>query len=265
MTAETVITAVRSRLGDSIRERWSNETLLLYVSLCQNDICMFTHFYRSQVSIQLVEDEYIYDLPTDCLAVNRLEYLNQLLPIETRNNIDNHSVTYPLVLKDNLPFNQLEFRIGEVYDNLATALNNVYGVVVASDTDADEVPCELEDVHGVVVDVEEDVIGVPPAQPLDEVLVYYTAVPPLLVMDITDPENPVLPIEELILPDIWFQAFLHYVCGLALQDDNDANNITRGDNELAKYTRVLAHIQKTSAKDFTSNVRTKLTTNMRRI
>jgi len=258
MTAETVITAVRSRLGDSIRERWSNETLLLYVSLCQNDICMFTHFYRSQVSIQLVGDEYIYDLPTDCLAVNRLEYLNQLLPIETRNNIDNHSVVYPLVLKDNLPFNQLEFRIGEAYENLATALINVYGVVVASDD------CELEDIHGVVTDVEAD-IGVPPAQPLDEVLVYYTAVPPLLAMDITDPEKPVLPIEELILPDIWFQAFLHYVCGLALQDDNDANNITRGDNELAKYTRVLAHIQKTSAKDFTSNVRTKLTTNMRRI
>jgi len=31
MTAETVITAVRNRLGDSQLERWDNATLLLYV------------------------------------------------------------------------------------------------------------------------------------------------------------------------------------------------------------------------------------------
>ena len=255
MTAATVIKAVRARLGDDLQHRWEDETLMLYVSLCQNDICMFTHFYRKEDHITLQADQYIYDLPPDCLAVNRLEYLNQLLPIETRNNIDNDDVTYPLVLKDNLPFGKIEFRIGETYESLATALINVYGVVVDSDSDAIEVDCELDDVYGVVTDVEDDGMIPPPAQPLDDVLLYYTAIPPL----ITDLE------EDLVLPDIWFQAFLHFVTGMALQDDNDANNIQRGELEGSKYLRVLAHIQKTSAKDFTSNVRTKLTTHIRRI
>ncbi len=259
MTASTVINAVRARLGDSIMERWDDATLLLYVSLCQNDICMYTHFYRQEVHITLLADQYIYDLPTDCLAVNRLEYLNQLLPIETRNNIDSGDVTYPLVLKDNLPYNQLEFRIGESYETLAQALVNVYGVLVIGDG------CELANPHGVLTTVDCDPLTVPPEQALDDVLVYYSAIPPLLEMDITDPENPVLPTDELILPDIWMAAFIHYVSGMALQDDNDANNIQRGELEGGKYLRMLAHIQKTSAKDFTSNVRTKLTTNMRRI
>ncbi|RLA60366.1 MAG: hypothetical protein DRQ78_09560 [Epsilonproteobacteria bacterium] len=264
MIPATIINAVRARLGDSRKERWNDATLLLYTSLCQNDICMFTHFHRKDTHITLEADKYIYDLPSDCLAVNRLEYNDQLLPIETRNNIDSHDVTYPLVLKDNLAYNLLEFKIGETYDSLATALVNVYGVVVASDTDAVDVDCgELDNVHGVLVDIDCSASSTP--QPLDDVLVYYSAVPPLLVMDLTDIENPALPTEELIVPDIWFQAFLHYVCGMALQDDNDANNIQRGELEGTKYLRMLTHIQKTSSKDFTSNVRTKLTTNMRRI
>ncbi len=247
-----VIKSTRARLGDDLQHRWDDETLLLYISLCQNDICMFTHFYRKTHHITLHQDQYIYTLPTDCLAVNRLEYRDQLLPIETRNNIDSGDVTYPLVLKDNLPFNQLEIKIGETYDDLYTALTNVYGVVSASDED-----CELENVYGVVTDAEET-LGTPPSQPLDDILVYYTAIPPLLRIDYDLNE-------DLILPDIWFQAFLHYVTGMALQDDNDANNIQRGEMEGAKYLRILAHIHKTSAKDFTSNVRTKLTTNLRRI
>jgi hypothetical protein len=258
MIAAEVIKAVRARLGDDLKHRWDDETLLLYISLCQNDICMFTHFYRQETHLILNPAQYIYTLPTDCLAVNRLEYRNELLPVETRNNIDSGNVTYPLVLKDNLPFNEIEFKIGDVYDDLATALINVYGVTVASDD------CVLEDDFGVVSDVGEDVVD-PPAQPLDDVLVYYTAIPPMLTMDMTDPDNPVLPTDELILPNIWFQAFLHFVTGMALQDDNDANNIQRGEMEGGKYLRMLAHIQKTSAKDFTSNIRSKLTTNIRRV
>jgi hypothetical protein len=63
---------------------------------------------------------------------------------------------------------------------------------------------------------------------------------------------------------MWLQAFLHYVSGMALQDDNDANNIQRGELEGQKYLRILEQLHKVSAKDFTSNMRTKLTTSYRR-
>lgn len=250
MKASQVITAVRNRLGDIREERWSNETLLLYVSLCQNDICTFTHFYRKNYTFPIQDGVTIYQLPTDYLTLNRLEYNGKLLPVETRPNIDSGTAEFPCVLKDNLAFNELEFVIGTQYDTLASALINVYGVVVASTIE----DCELEDIHGVVTDV---VIDASPTIPDDtgDVLVYYAAVPPLL-NDIED---------ELLLPDIWLLAFIHYVGGLALQDDNDANNIQRGEGELQKYARMLADIHKKSSKDFTSNIRTKLVTKLRSI
>lgn len=251
MTSTTVIDAVRSRLGDKKKERWTDDTLLLYVSLCQNDICMFTHFYRKTTEITLTSNTYIYDLPSDCLAVNRFEIAERKLNVDTRNNIDAGNAQYPLILKDNLNVNQMEFKIGPTFGNLADALQNIYGVTSEGEG--------LEDLFGVVSDVITEV-GTEETLLAGVVTVYYTAVPPLLTM--VDNE---LPDNSLILPDIWFQAFLHFVCAMALQDDNDANNIQRGELEATKYLRILSHIQKVSSKDFTSNIRSKLETKMRKV
>ncbi len=262
MTPATIISNVRNRLGDSAEKRWTDTTLLLYVSLCQNDICMFTNFYRKETIIPLIDGIIRYSLPSDYLALNRLEYADQLFPVETRNNIDTNDAVCPCALKDNLAYNVLEIILcnpSEV-SNLTTILDSKYGVV----TDAED-GAILEDKFGVVSDVVDDideVVGAMRAVESSEevengLTVYYTAVPPILTSADMN--------KALILPDVWFQAFLHFVCGMALQDDNDANNIQRGEMEGSKYTRILANIQKTSAKDFTSNIRTKLTTNIRRV
>jgi len=248
MTPSSIVTAVRDRLGDAKKERWSDETLLLYVSLCQNDICMITHMYRLEDHITLEADKYIYDLPDDFMALSRLEYRDAIFPIETRANMDREDVTYPCAIKDNLIYNQLEIAIGDGYETLTAALINVFGVTVDADT------LELDDVHGVVTGVDE--ITAEPAQPLDDILVYYIAVPPILKSE--DLQT------TLIVPDIWFQAFMHYVTGMALQDDNDANNIQRGEMENAKYARILVHLHATSMNDFTTNAGKRLATSFRR-
>lgn len=257
MTPNSIITAVRKRLGDTITERWDDQTLLLYVSLCQNDICTFTRFYRKTTTITLIDNQLLYDLPSDCLAVNRLEYNCKVLPMESRNTIDAGKAVFPCVLKDNVAFNQLEFVLskdGDCCSTLFGMLTETYGVVTASDTETIVAPCELEDIHGVVVDVEEDTTDDDLCDEL-ELLVYYTAVPPQ-VLD-TEMDDP------LIVPDIWFQAFLHFVGGMALQDDNDANNIQRGELEGQKYLRYLNRISQITSKDFTSNIPSKLTTDYR--
>ena len=122
MTPALIIDAVRSRLGDEKKERWDDATLILYVSLCQNDICMFTHLYRRSSVIQLEGDQYIYPLPTDFMALSRLEYRDKLFPVETRANIDRGEVVYPLAVKDNLQYNELELVVGDAYADLTTAL-----------------------------------------------------------------------------------------------------------------------------------------------
>ena len=251
MTPQTVIKAVRERLGDVDKERWDDATLILYVSMCQSDICMHTDMYRREYALQLEDDRLIYELPTDFVALNRLEYLGKLMPVETRNTIDAGEAVFPCALKDNLIYNEIEIRLGERYSDLRQALVNVYGVSAQGSSQH-----ELDNVHGVVATVD-SVGGEVPVQPLDELKIYYTAVPPIYgAIDILRP---------LAVPDVWFGAFLHYVCSMALQDDNDANNIQRGELEAAKYSRLLANIMKTMAKDSTSNIRTKLTTKIRRI
>ena len=246
-----IISAVRERLGDSKTERWTDETLLLYVSMCQSDICMNAHLYRKTVTIQLNNTTKIYPLPLDYLALNRLELEGKLFPVESRNTIDSGDATVPCGLKDNLMYNELEIVLDpSANDPLVTNLVNVYGVTVYNT----QIDCTLANVFGVVTAVD-------PVEPVTseatDLLVYYTAVPPVLLT--VDMYNP------LIVPDIWFGAFLHFVCGMALQDDNDANNIQRGELEASKYARQLAHIMKTTAKDFTSNMKTKLTTRVRKI
>ena len=254
MLVSDVVGAVRRRLGDVRKERWSDEQLILYTSLCQSDICIFTNFYRKTGEIDLIEGTYIYDLPTDCIRVERLEYQNQFFPIESRNTIDAGKAQFPCALKDNLQYNQIEIVLSTEQTTLGRALIETYGVLTDSDTEAiDTSDCELDNIHGVLVDVDETTI--PPAQDVGKLKVYYSAVP-VIVTQLD---------EELILPDIWLAAFIHYVCGGALQDDNDANNIQRGEMELQKYNRMLAEIFKASAKDFTTNYKSKLTTDYRRL
>ena len=250
MITGDVITAVRRRLGDARKERWSDEQLILYTAMCQSDICLFTNFYRLEGEIQLVDGVLVYDLPDDCIKLTRLEYNCAYFPIESRNEIDNHTAIFPCALKDNLALHKLEIVLDDNCTSLETALTGVYGVV--ANTDASD--CELDQAHGVVTDVDCDDCSVCETS-LDKLKLYYIGVPPL-VINLND---------GLLVPDMWLSAFIHYVGGMALQDDNDANNIQRGEMDLQKYQRMLVSIQKLTAKDFTSNVKSKLDTKIRRI
>jgi len=89
----------------------------------------------------------------------------------------------------------------------------------------------------------------------DTFIVFYVAFPNKLLF-IT---------AELILPVIWEEILIRYVVGTALQDDNDANNITRGEAELQKYTAKLALIKDLSSKDFSPNASNKYETTYRRV
>lgn len=257
MTVETVVNAVRQRLGDIKKERWYDTTLALYTSLCQQDICIFTNYYKKEANLELTENQYIYQLPKDTLRVMRLEYQGQYFPIESRMQIDAGQAEFPCALKDNLKYNEIEIVLGQDYQGMTLfdALEEKYGVVTNIDSDGvDMSNCELEDAYGVVSDISDDGSGTDPVSD-KYIKVYYSAVPePTYAMN-----------DELVLPDIWFSAFLHYVTGTALQDDNDASNVERGEMELKKYQRQLAEIYKLTAKDHTSNVTSKLLIPQRRI
>jgi len=245
MQIETVIQAVRTRLGDVKEQRWDTNTLALYTSLCQQDICIYSKLYKKDTYIELTDDSKIYTLPTDFLQLHRVEYKGNVIPIENRYSIDAKDAQLPCIVRDNLKFNQLEFITDNSNDTLQSALDSAFGVVTTDD--------ELEDAFGVVTDISYNYT--PPEVNPNSLHIYYSAVPPISY-DITT---------ELVLPDIWLSAFLHYVTGMALQDDNDANNIQRGEMELKKYSRHLKELFTLNTKQFTSSTPDRLEVKQRRI
>jgi len=90
---------------------------------------------------------------------------------------------------------------------------------------------------------------------IDTVKVYYVAVPAKLKFINAN----------LVLPAVWEDLLLRYVVGTALQDDNDANNIQRGELEIAKYEKKLLTLRGLSAEDYSAMASNKYETNYRRI
>ena len=92
--------------------------------------------------------------------------------------------------------------------------------------------------------------------PIDNTLkVYYEAVPTDLYDDST----------MLVIPAMWEEAMLRYLVGTALQDDNDANNIQRGELELQKYTTEVLKARELASKDFSGGTKEKYHTRFRRV
>ena len=89
----------------------------------------------------------------------------------------------------------------------------------------------------------------------DAIKVYYTAIPRKLRFI-----NAVL-----VIPEVWEELLLRYVVGTALQDDNDANNIQRGELELQKYQLKLNKIKSLSAEDYSAMASNKYETTYRRV
>jgi len=85
--------------------------------------------------------------------------------------------------------------------------------------------------------------------------IFYTAIPEFLYSDR----------QELNLHDMWETAMVRYMVGTALQDDNDANNIQRGELELSKYATEVAKAKDLTSKDFSRGQKDKLITRFRRV
>jgi len=79
------------------------------------------------------------------------------------------------------------------------------------------------------------------------------------------PTAPLVLTSSFVIPDIWMDTLSKYIVGTALQDDNDANNIQRGEMELKKFDLAVAKARELSSKDFSAGMKDKLRTSFRRI
>jgi len=333
MLANGLIKIARSRLGDKLEHRWTNERLTTIVDQGQKDFCRDTGIYRKEVILPLNKRALRYALPEDCMTVNRIEYKGVEIPLFSRNDLDENRLTRKdfVGIKDNLNMNFIEFyaeipdlgaavdiKEGESVSDETFVVFPTFGVAteVTSDVPADDVSIEppygvttgaftsLEelptsdrygeisdstyneevgvggDEFGVLLNVhlssgsgaEQEGLGFITRSELYEVSgkfgitgsivteeqyvrIFYTAIPPEVRLERS----------ALVIHDMWEAAMLRYLVGTALQDDNDANNIQRGELEIAKYKEEVLKAKDLTSKDFSRAQPDKLVTRMRRI
>jgi len=163
-----------------------------------------------------------------------------------------------------------------MYDS--SAPQTIWGELVVAPESPDGVVNFTDNVNGVTVDFDyefstnEELFGfvtksdvykvvgqyglITSVAPISNTLkVYYEAVPTDLYDDST----------MLVIPNMWEEAMLRYLVGTALQDDNDANNIQRGELELQKYTSEVLKARELASKDFSGGTKEKYHTRFRRI
>jgi len=329
MLAQDIISIARERLGDQRKQRWTDERLLNIVSQGQMDICEQTGYYRLENVIPLIDGTTRYKLPPNCLTVRRVEFKDDAIPLNTRNDRDGN---YPRIssadfvaVKSNLNLSYIDlypeipelddhadFRKGASTD-VDFVLSPLFGVITLSN----EPSITVDPDFGVVSDVNLDYDSLEPSDKFGELIdtsdsLVETDFPngefgvttdiassgngsnnPLgfilsgnkveisgkygLTVDITDKNNSIrvfytaMPDKlthlgnKLILPELWEALIVRYVIGTALQDDNDANNIQRGELELTKYQKAVDDLADKSAKDFSSNANDKYETQYRRV
>ena len=71
--------------------------------------------------------------------------------------------------------------------------------------------------------------------------------------------------DALVVSDIWLKALVHYVVGMARQDDNDEGNYAIGEAEIVKYREEVRDAEILSAKNFSSSVQEARETTYRRV
>ena len=327
MRAVDIITLVRDRLGDIKKQRWSDTRLLTIISQGQIDICVETGYLRKETLLSLAIDKTIYQMPSDCYTIKRIEtYDGTLIPLNSRNDKDLPKLNTSdyVGYKSNLNVRKLEIipaptelesttTVVEGFKDSATfQVTPLYGVITS--TDAPNM--DIDPLYGAVTGIEQNPYdNLVPSDGRGEIqgLVTteattnfpngnYGVVTTMEIMTSTDtygcitavkghkmvgnygivsnignikdtikvyyvatPRKLSSILDVLLLPELWENLLMQYVVGTALQDDNDANNIQRGEYELNKYQIKLDTVKEQSANDFASSTSDRNETNFRRV
>lgn len=241
-----IILKSRDTLADPSGQRWSTERLLRLVDEAQRDICRQTKILKGKATINIIPGQYLYALPVDCLALDRVVFNSSKLPILSHDEMDNMLPTWEDDIVDTLRIDYI------VYDKLAQRQIRIYpipanNVDVSVDLSGITVSIEgytLEDLYGVITTVE-----IEPS----EIITVGASIASLVIYYIRQP-NKVDSIEDdLDLIDTYDNAIKYYVVGKALRDDMDAQNRTVASEELGFYERELIEIRKDSMYNTTKN------------
>lgn len=236
MIADDIIQKARYSLSDEDKTRWSDARLLSLLNECIYDIAIKTRLFHDDGFVVLDKNRAIYDVSSFATRINRIEYINCPLTKMTYNQMDcEFGCGWQQEVTDEGPThivydlkNINEFRLYPIPNNTGEGVvtaNSDYGII----TDIDYTGIELQ-IVGEYGDINADDLK-------DYLRIYFVKCPDE-IQDIN---------QELdsVIDKTMISMIVHYIVGLALEDNADTQDMNVANVKLSHYdTKLQGYIAK---------------------
>ncbi len=242
MKAKDILETVRYRLADTRKDRWTDKRLLALLSNGLKDIAKNTTLFVETVFVILQDNVVDIDLTDRAVKIIRVEYLDQVLPFITFDEMDKKDPEWQLAEGDEIEYIVYDKQArgcvkiypivtNQINDNIV--YNSNYGVVTS---------ISYGDIQPYMSNVYGDISGIPDTGILK---VYYIRKHDT----ITDIE------QELEIDELCEDPLNHYIVGHALRDNQDTQNRAIGNEELNLYKSLVEEFSIEKAYNFVRNKR----------
>lgn len=231
----TLLNRIRTDLGDSSSQRYTDSMLLGYLNEAASDFNIATKFLTDRLYMGLNKQSAIYDVGLYALQILRAEYLNIKIEAKSMDDMDRLEPSWQSTIGTEVKYIVFDrHRKGRfrVYPRVEGSLdivnqNSPYGglIDITIGDDDFQIP-SLEDVEA----------------DLDKFLCLYIVKKPLTItINTTD--------DQYEFPAEFDSCFIHYVKYCCLRSDTDINNRNYGNEEYQLYLSYIASIQGEEAID----------------
>lgn len=232
----------RAILADTSKTRWTDNRLIDLYNQALVDIVLQTNLLSGKAFVEVESNINTYRLPDEVLQITRIQYLDTKLPILSHDEMDKKDALW-------------ETRVGTTVQYAVTNLLNsgvfkIYPRI--TDTTMDYI--DSNSPYGIIVDVTtfDDIYNIPGIEDINNIpkylIVYYSKIPDFVTTSTID--------TSLQFSKAWDTAIIHYIAGMALRDDGDAQNRAFGTEELTLYTSNVNIIMNRTARNFTMDLET---------
>lgn len=218
---DNILANVRSDLGDSNAERYSDTILLNHLNAGIMDFVSATKCLKERIYMGLSTSNSIYDLRPYVLEINRVEYMHSKIEAKTFEELDKIDPDWQIATGNEVQY--------VTFEHLAKGMLRVYPLVTGAINIINQ-----NSLYGGLIDItiNDDTYQIPSISDVEEnlnqYLVLYCVKKPAIVTLYTEDKDMEI--------DISFDtALIHYIKYRCLRSDTDSNNRSYGNEEFQLY------------------------------
>lgn len=225
MQATDLLAQVRYNLSDEDKDRWSDTRLFALLNDALADLAKATTLFVETMFYVIQNNVVDIDISAQAVKIVRVEYNDEPLPLYSFEEMDEKNTKWQLDTGDKalaLVYNRQRGAQYKLYPIVQNAQNSYitytsnYGIITG---------ISYSDMSPIIAGTYGDLVGIPD----DAILKFYYIRKHAKITALTD----VLYIDDLIE-----QPLKHYITGMALRDNLDAQNRAMGNEELTLYNAI---------------------------